>query len=225
MALLGQIELLYGYMSTNIDYWEKVLKNPTPPFKKLFETEHEYLQDHISPNSKVLEIGCGNGRNIQSILNITSDVIGVDNDPQAIKDATEKLYGKNIKLILADALNLPFPDKSFDSVVLLDTLVNFQGNKLKALSEMKRVLTDTGKILLSVYSEDAFPTRIDMYKQIAVPINKTEGTTVIFDKQVGANESEQFSKEQIEDMASKAGLKIDDFQKIENISYILTLRR
>ena len=90
---------------------------------------------------------------------------------------------------------------------------------------MKRVLNDNGKIILSVYSEDAFPTRIDMYKQIAIPINKTEGTTVIFDKQVGANESEQFLKEQIEDMASKAGLKIDDFQKIENISYILTLRR
>lgn len=225
VALLGQIALLYGYMSTNIDYWEKVLKNPTPPFKKLFETEHEYLQDHILPNSKVLEIGCGNGRNIQSILKITSDVVGIDNDPQAIKDATDKLHGKNIKILLADALNLPFPEKSFDSVVLLDTLVNFQGNKIKALSEMKRVLNDNGKIVISVYSEDAFPTRIDMYKQIAVPINKTDGTTVIFDKNVGANESEQFSREQIEKMVNEAGLKIVDFQKIAEIAYILTMSR
>jgi 2-polyprenyl-3-methyl-5-hydroxy-6-metoxy-1,4-benzoquinol methylase len=52
---------------TNIGYWEQVLEAPTPAYAELFRAEHEYLLENIFPNAKVLDIGCGNGRNIKSI--------------------------------------------------------------------------------------------------------------------------------------------------------------
>ena len=208
-------------MSTNIDYWEKVLANPIVSYKKLIEVERVYLQKNVTPHSKVLEIGCGNGRNIESLISITKNIVGIDNDPQAVKDAKKRLAKfLTVTILEADALALPFEDQSFDFVILLDTLVNFKENKLKSLLEMKRVLSKTGKVIISVYSEDAFDNRMTMYKQIEVPIERVDGTKIIFDKSVGANESEQFSKDQIFELSKQAKLKLVDCIKVEKIAYI-----
>ncbi|MDE1975293.1 MAG: methyltransferase domain-containing protein [Patescibacteria group bacterium] len=87
-------------MATNIDYWEKVLENPTPPFKRMLEEQELYLQQFIKPGYKVIELGCGNGSNIQSILDITDDITGVDNDPKSIQDAKNNLRDhKTVKII------------------------------------------------------------------------------------------------------------------------------
>ena len=213
-------------MSTNIDYWEKVLENPTPAFEALFDAELTYIRSRVPGNSKVLEIGCGNGRNIKSIAEFTKDIIGIDNDPKAVEDARKNLAGfSGVKIMLADALDLPFPDKSFDVMIFLDTLVNMKENKVQALKEMSRVLTDTGKIIISVYSEDAFDARMDIYKIVNAPINKTEGTKVTFDESLAANVSEQFSKEDIESLADQSGLNLVDCKKVPGIAYICTLAK
>ncbi len=70
-----------------------------------------------------------------------------------------------------------------------DILENLEGNKSAALEEASRVLKKDGKIFLGSYSEDAFDERIKIYKRDKLPITKIEGTKVIFDKSVGANES------------------------------------
>lgn len=210
--------------TTNIHYWEKVLENPTPTYKKLFDEERQYLTTHISRNSYIIDVGCGDGTTIQNILSISNKVIGVDNDPKAVADAQIKFSSAlDIKIILADALFLPFAEKTFDTVIHMMTLVNFENNKIKALLEMSRVLKDDGKIILSVYSEDAFPSRLEMYQQIKVPIEKTEGTQVIFNESVGANKSEQFSKEELKSIFDEARLTISDCRKVESIAYICEL--
>jgi len=211
-------------MSTNIDYWEKVLENPTPPFRALFDAESKYIRSCVPGNSKVLDIGCGNGRNIRSIVEMAKEIIGIDNDPKAVDDAKKNLADfSGVKIILADALNLPFPDKSFDVVIFLDTLVNMKENKVQTLKEMSRVLTDDGKIIISVYSEDAFDARMDIYKIVNAPINKIEGTKFTFDESLAANVSEQFSKDDIENLANQSGLGLVDCKKVPSIAYICTL--
>ena len=213
-------------MTTNIGYWEKILQNPTDSYRHLFESEKEFLSTHIAKDIFVLDVGCGDGTTIQTILPITTNVVGIDNDPKAVEDAKVKLLSTpTVKVMLADALTLPFPDKTFDVVLHMMTLVNFQENKIQALREMVRVLKDDGKIIVSVYSEDALPVRLEMYTQIGIPIEKTEGTKVIFDKSVGANESEQFSKEEIDSLAKNASLVVAECKKIETIAYICQLTK
>ena len=55
-------------MNKNIDYWESIVENPTLAYEEMFKVEKEYLQKNIISNSNVLDIGCGNGRNIKSRL-------------------------------------------------------------------------------------------------------------------------------------------------------------
>lgn len=213
-------------MSTNIDYWEEILKNPTPAYQNLFDAEKEFLLSHVDSNSKVLDIGCGEGRNIETILNITKDIVGIDNDPKAVIDAqTHLAKTPTVQILLADVIAIPFPDNSFDAVILMMTLVNFNNTKVRALKEMARVLKQHGKIIISVYSENAFDERIRMYKISNSPIKRTEGTKVFFDIPEPANESEQFSKEEIKELASQADLKLSDCKEVENIAYICELMK
>lgn len=213
-------------MNKNIDFWEKIIQSPSPAYKDLFDKEDEYLHKHINKNSTVLDIGCGDGRSILSILDITQNVTGIDNDPKAIEDARASLKDyPTVVFAEADAKNIPFPDKSFDCAVLMMTLVNFADWKEKALIEMKRVIKDDGKIIISVYSDKALEERLNMYKVVGVPIKKVSDGYVTFDESVGAHTSEQFSEEQLEKLVAKTGLTMTDCEGIGNLAYICTLQK
>jgi ubiquinone/menaquinone biosynthesis C-methylase UbiE len=211
-------------MSTNIDYWEQVVKNPPPAYEDLFQKEKDYLRTHVRPNSKVLDIGCGNGRNILSIVDIAKNITGLDNSQKAVQYTKDnlKIY-PNVEVVLGDALNLPFEDSSFDFVLLSMTLVNFADGKLKALQEMKRVVKDEGKVIISVYSEKALPDRIAMYNQIGTKIKDEKDGYVTFE--IEGLTSEQFTREQLEDLANKAGLKMTHCEEAGVLAYVCTLER
>ncbi len=213
-------------MNTNIDFWERVVKNPTEPYRVLFEKENEYLHKQIKPNSSLLDIGCGDGRTILSLLDITTNIKAIDNDPKALSDAKNNLKAyPSVSLQLADAQHIPFDNKTFDYAVLMMTLVNFADNKEKILTEMKRVLKDDGKIIISVYADTAIEERLTMYKQIEVPIKEIKKGCVIFDESVGAHISEQFSKKEVEDLVSKVGLNIANYKEVGKLAYIYTLNK
>lgn len=210
---------------TNIDYWEQVLKNPTDKYSELFDLEREYLQKNIGSNESVLDIGCGDGRNILSLLSITTNIVGLDIDEKAVKDATENLKEfPNIKIVQGSVFNLPFEDNIFKNVVLSMTLVNLGDSKKKALEEMKRVVTTDGKIIVSAYSEKALENRLAMYEKIKLPIHKiSEQGEVTFDESLGAHTSEQFSLDDICNLATSVGLKIVDHREVSDLAYIVTL--
>ena len=213
-------------MTTNIGYWKRVLQNPTPAYRELLHAEIAYLKAHVPTNAYLLDVGCGEGTTIETIQEITAHTVGIDNDPRAIEDASQRLASApNTKIILADALNLPFNNGIFDIVIHMMTLVNFKEEKVPTLKEMSRVLKNTGRIIASVYSENDLNLRLTMYEQIRVPIEKIDGATIIFDDSVGANKSEQFSRRDVEVMARKAHLKIEHFQSVGNLAYIFTLSK
>jgi len=211
-------------MNSSINYWEKILKNPSPKYKELFIKENDFLVKNISKNAKVLEIGCGNGRNIESILPITKNITGIDIDPEAIKITKERFKNiSEIEIKENSVFNLSFYNKSFDVVFAFITLVNWGDNKIKALKEMKRVLKDDGKIIISVYSEDATKNRILQYTNIGLDIKEIKGNKIIFDvKHAGI--SEQFFVSDLEKMAEKVGMKITQVEKVEGLAYIFELK-
>ncbi len=117
---------------------------------------------------------------------------------------------------------MPFPDESFDFVVCMTTFANFADKKFIVIDEMKRVLKSSGKIVISVFSEDAFSERMALYKTVGVRIKEVKGTTVVFDESLGDNISEQFTKTELENIFLKENLVIEDITKV-NIAYLCTL--
>jgi ubiquinone/menaquinone biosynthesis C-methylase UbiE len=97
-----------------------------------------------------LEIGCGSGavsRLISERYGI--NVTGTDIDEDQIKIAKD--LGKDIKnvtFLIADAAGLPFSDKSFDAILVINVLHHIS-NWMDALKEMDRVLKKSGYLLIS----------------------------------------------------------------------------
>ncbi len=88
-------------------------------------------------NQRVLDVGCGTGMITFEISKFVREVVGIDKSKEMIKIAKKS---SNIRYIVADALNLPFKDKSFDLVI--STTVMQDINKKdwsKFLKEIHRV--------------------------------------------------------------------------------------
>lgn len=97
----------------------------------------------------VLEVGCREGKYVGFAASCNKEAFGVDIDFSALQEAKTR-FGD--KFILADAQNLPFADKSFDTVCLWDVLEHVDSD-LQALREAIRVARKT--VLLSVPKEDS----------------------------------------------------------------------
>jgi len=63
----------------------------------------------------VLEIGCGDGRLTHAYADQTSNIIGIDLKYDALVNAAYN--HPQLSFMEASAINLPFPDKTFDVVL------------------------------------------------------------------------------------------------------------
>lgn len=79
------------------------------------------VQAHIKPNSSVLELGCGNSRLSEGLYNdgITA-ITCIDLSAVAVEKMQERLLlkgYKEVKVLEADMLDLPFSNDCFDVVI------------------------------------------------------------------------------------------------------------
>lgn len=99
----------------------------------------------------ILDIGVGNGKMSNFIFrNIPRIDIGIDTDESGLDSARKT--GKYLKILRANAENMPFEDASFSSVVSNSTFEHIT-NDLKAVSETARVLKKDGLFFTTVPSE------------------------------------------------------------------------
>ena len=97
---------------------------------------------------KGIDIGCGNGKNINAFSNL--DIIGIDNCHKFLDICLEK----NISAIYSDCCDICFIDNTFDyamSIAVYHHMENAQRRE-KALEEMIRILKPGGKGMFSVWS-------------------------------------------------------------------------
>ena len=103
---------------------------------------------YLSIDSKVLDLACGTGTTSFRIhKNYRCDVTGIDISETLIESANNTLLNTNfddkVRFRVSDALELPFPDNSFDSVIAQAFFILID-DKDKALNEIFRVLKPNG---------------------------------------------------------------------------------
>jgi SAM-dependent methyltransferase len=109
---------------------------------------------HLLPagaSSRVLDVGCGDGRHLRAAAVRGCRTIGVDYDAAELRSARAALREMPVDLIVADASRLPFREGAFDAVICTETLEHLPDDA-GAVRELSRVLRDGGTLLGAVPS-------------------------------------------------------------------------
>ncbi len=108
----------------------------------------------IPAGSTVLEIGCGNGKNIGSLMGNGAEVMALDMSRKGLL-ACKRQIGelKNLHLVQALATALPLPDACIDVVVASHVFEHmYFDDRARAATEIKRVLRKDGFVYLRMFS-------------------------------------------------------------------------
>jgi len=121
----------------------------TPIGSLVKEYESQLILDLLEPKQGeiILDAGCGTGVFTLDILLSGSQVVGLDISLPMLIRAGKKLKGFPFQMVLADMLNLPFPESSFDKVVSV-TAVEFIEDAKEAVGELFRVTKKGGNIVV-----------------------------------------------------------------------------
>jgi ubiquinone/menaquinone biosynthesis C-methylase UbiE len=109
------------------------------------------IKEIISANNykSILEAGCGTGRWISSLEEVSKNIFGLDYSHDMLSIAKSKK--SNLNLVNADAVHIPFKDNFFDLIFCVNAIHHFP-DKGKYIAECKRTLTSKGTI--AVFSVD-----------------------------------------------------------------------
>ena len=99
-------------------------------------------------NGETLEVGIGSGLNLPFYSPAVTRAVGVDLSREMLREAEKRAreLGISITLIEADAVSLPFPDASFDTVAVSLALCTIP-EPATALREMARVCRLDGRLV------------------------------------------------------------------------------
>ena len=104
--------------------------------------------DTLEPNSIILEVGCGNGKNLdyrKDCFNLGLDIC---------TEFCEITSKKNIDAVIANNIALPIKTNSMDVVLSIAVIHHLSTSlgRLNAVKELVRVLKPGGKLLIQVWA-------------------------------------------------------------------------
>ena len=112
----------------------------------------------LPPGSRVLELGCGNGKTLSAMIQRSWDVTAIDFSVSAaamsrMKTGTLQKAG----ICVADARSLPFAPNTFDAVIAIHIFSHLLKNdRIYAAAEAVRVLKTGGILYFSGFSTGDF---------------------------------------------------------------------
>lgn len=131
------------------DAWEKLYSSQGRPWRGVADIRWT----GIAPGTRVLDLGCGNGKTSEALLEAGCAVVGADFSEAAV-ESCRKLLGHRAEFVAADCRDLPFPDGSFGAVAAVHVLEHVPRPDLeKAVSEMLRVTAPGGRICIRCFAE------------------------------------------------------------------------
>ena len=131
----------YGGYSYQSRFWQPVI----PTFKEYFG---------LTSKSSVLDVGCGKGFMLHDMALLIPGITvkGIDISKYAIANTMDDMKPH---VQVANVKKLPFPDKSFDVVIAINTIHNLEKKECgQALKEIERVSRGKSFITVDAYRND-----------------------------------------------------------------------
>jgi 2-polyprenyl-3-methyl-5-hydroxy-6-metoxy-1,4-benzoquinol methylase len=163
----------HGYGGFN--YFSKFWQPVVPTFQKHW---------NLDRNSSLLDVGCAKGFMMHDFSQLIPGirVEGIDISEYAITNAMDDMKPF---VHVADAVNLPYPDKSFDYVISVNTVHNLERKECgRALMEIERVSRKGSFITVDAYRNTEEKERMYAWNLTAKTIMSVDEWIEFF-KEVG----------------------------------------
>jgi SAM-dependent methyltransferase len=140
---------------TTVNYSLDILQSEDADRQHILAELRRLQQVHGIVGRRVLELGCGNGRNLR-VFQGENEVLGIDGLDEAVAHASRL----GIQAQTAD-LNQPLdmPDQSVDCVLLLDVLEHLEWPE-RCLRQAHRVLKPDGLLFVNVPNHFTMTARL-----------------------------------------------------------------
>jgi ubiquinone/menaquinone biosynthesis C-methylase UbiE len=105
----------------------------------------------LKPGDRVLDVGCAKGFLVKDLMKVCPglEAFGLDVSEYALMHCEPEVVGR---LHLGNAMKLPFPDRSFQAVIALNTVHNLERSDcLHAVREIERLAPGRGFIQVDSY--------------------------------------------------------------------------
>ena len=129
------------------DVYNKIADEFSKTRHKIWGSVKTFL-DSLEPNSKLLELGCGNGKNMAYCEHL--NVEGIDISIEQINICRKR----GLNAHEGDITELNYDDNSFDNMICIATYHHLDNDvdRQRCLEEMYRCLRINGKILITVWA-------------------------------------------------------------------------
>jgi len=125
-------------------------------FSDLAEIDFMLTVLDLSKESRVLDVGCGNGNIAEYISDVTeADVTGIDYIPEAIAQARRRTVSKQSRLhfMVGNLEQLDLESQSYDAIISIDSIF-FGKDMKKTVVGLKGLLKESG--VMAVFCDEGF---------------------------------------------------------------------
>ena len=144
------------------DIYDETRSIPKVVLDKFFEK----IMGNKNPsgfNPIVLDAGVGTGRIVEPLFDSNIELVGIDISRKMVRKMSGKIKRKGasdrVHLILGDVTNLPFRDRSFDTVISVHVL-HLLNNWKQAVEETKRTLKPGSPFIVAKHGEPELETDV-----------------------------------------------------------------
>ncbi len=129
-------------------------------YNPLFASDAAFVDAHVRPGARVLDLGAGTGRHVVQLARRGCRVVGLDLSAHMLALARDKLAEEGLRaaLVQADMLRLPFaPGPRFDAILLMFStlgLVHGAAAREALVAWAARLLAPGGVLLVHVHNQD-----------------------------------------------------------------------
>ena len=206
---------------------EGVEEKRQSPWTDLFEFETT-----LDRHRRILEIGCGSGRNVVHFASTGHWVIALDIARGMLALAVKRVRGRglssSVHFLQGDAVSLPLKDETADACLYVAVLHHLptRQERLASLNEVARCLRRGGKVLISVWAfeQKRFQHELRAHQEkkggfgdITVPISTREGKVL-------KRFYHLFVKEELEELVAASGLGIERHFKSHDNYFVVAVR-
>ena len=115
-----------------------------PAGKRRWRRRVRMLTNHLGPEMKVLELGCGTAYFTRELALTGASITAIDISSDLLEEARRRCPASNVRFETQNAYALSYPDNSYDSVVGSSVLHHLELEE--ALRQIHRVLRPGGEI-------------------------------------------------------------------------------